>query len=310
MLSELQKRTVKAIVNIFETGRVKGDYGKVTLLRGDSGHLTYGRSQTTLASGNLYLMIKDYCREEGAGLAGDLSPYLGRLEQCDLTLDHDYEFRALLNEAGDDPVMQEVQDGFFDRVYWEPCIKSAEYIGAHLPLGVAIIYDSRIHGSWYRIREKTIAEFGNLADTGEKSWFSHYVDTRYDWLTTHPNQLLRRTAYRMENFQQLIHAGNWDLELPVTIHGVRVEEAMLVQPPVVRASAETSDERLLMLKRPYLSGEDVKAMQKALADADVDVVVDGIFGPGTEKAVIAFQKKQGLFVDGIVGPATRALLGF
>lgn len=138
MLSDLQKRTIKAIVNIFETGRVKGDYGKVTLLRGDSGHLTYGRSQTTLASGNLYLLIKDYCNEESADLADELSTFLGRLEQRDLTLDQDHGFRALLKQAGDDPVMQEVQDSFFDRVYWEPCLKSAEYIGSQLPLGVAL----------------------------------------------------------------------------------------------------------------------------------------------------------------------------
>jgi chitosanase len=55
MLTELQKKTAKAIVNIFETGRPLGDYSKVTLLQGDTGHLTYGRSQTTLASDNLYL---------------------------------------------------------------------------------------------------------------------------------------------------------------------------------------------------------------------------------------------------------------
>ena len=37
--------------------------------------------------------------------------------------------------------------------------------------------------------------------------------------------------------------------------------------------------------------------------------VDGIYGPATEKAVRAFQKKNGLAVDGIVGRATFAALG-
>ncbi|MBI4472716.1 MAG: hypothetical protein HY646_08615 [Acidobacteria bacterium] len=46
-ISDLQERTAQAIANIFETGRAHGDYGKVTLLAGDRGHLTYGRSQTT-----------------------------------------------------------------------------------------------------------------------------------------------------------------------------------------------------------------------------------------------------------------------
>lgn len=37
--------------------------------------------------------------------------------------------------------------------------------------------------------------------------------------------------------------------------------------------------------------------------------VDGIFGSGTESAVKAFQKKNGLTVDGIVGKKTAAALG-
>lgn len=41
MLTEKQKKAAQAIVNIFETGKVEGDYGKVTLLSGDPGHLTY-----------------------------------------------------------------------------------------------------------------------------------------------------------------------------------------------------------------------------------------------------------------------------
>ena len=53
MLTELQKRAAQAIINVFETGDAQGDYGKVTLMKGDPGHLTYGRSQTTLSSGNL-----------------------------------------------------------------------------------------------------------------------------------------------------------------------------------------------------------------------------------------------------------------
>src|SRR5512139_3500789 len=79
MLTDLQKRTAQAIVNIFETGRVRGDYAQVTLIPGDTGHLTYGRSQTTLASGNLYLLVRDYCETPGAALASGLQRYLSGL---------------------------------------------------------------------------------------------------------------------------------------------------------------------------------------------------------------------------------------
>ena len=55
-------------------------------------------------------------------------------------------------------------------------------------------------------------------------------------------------------------------------------------------------------------GEIVRQIQKALAGAGLRVIVDGNFGPITEEAVQEFQKKKGLTPDGIVGPATLALL--
>jgi N-acetylmuramoyl-L-alanine amidase len=51
-------------------------------------------------------------------------------------------------------------------------------------------------------------------------------------------------------------------------------------------------------------GEDVKTLQKALG-----ISADGIFGSGTEKAVIVYQKSKGLVADGVVGAKTWAALG-
>jgi chitosanase len=99
MLTELQKRAAQAIVNIFETGRVQGEYGEVTLLRNDSGHLTYGRAQTPLASGNWYLLIKADMDSPGAQFAAQLRPYLDRLEDRDLQLDNDMTLRGLLGRV-------------------------------------------------------------------------------------------------------------------------------------------------------------------------------------------------------------------
>lgn len=58
------------------------------------------------------------------------------------------------------------------------------------------------------------------------------------------------------------------------------------------------------------TGSTVKTMQKKLKNwGYYKGAVDGIFGSGTKKAVIYFQKKNGLTADGIVGKKTLAALG-
>ena len=56
-------------------------------------------------------------------------------------------------------------------------------------------------------------------------------------------------------------------------------------------------------------GEAVRVLQTALIATGYVLVSDGIFGPATEQAVRAFQKRNRLVVDGIVGPATMAAFG-
>lgn len=324
MLTELQKRTAQAIVNIFETGRVRGEYGQVTLLRNDTGHLTYGRAQTTLASGNLYLLVKSYTDSPGAQFATPLRPYLDRLEDRDLRLDNDMTLRGLLREAGDDPVMRATQDQFFDQQYWSPSQRAANALSISAALGLAVVYDSHVHGSWQRLRDRTVARHGAAAAIGEQTWVTRYVEVRREWLATHANTLLRRTVYRMDAFRQLITAGNWDLRLPFQVRGVAVTAASLGapqpppdspdvvapgQPSTPTALSGASDEpRLLRLRSPFLQGDDVRAIQNALVRAGLNVGVDGVFGTDTERAIQQFQEQHDLTVDGIVGPATRAAL--
>jgi Putative peptidoglycan binding domain/D-alanyl-D-alanine carboxypeptidase len=56
-------------------------------------------------------------------------------------------------------------------------------------------------------------------------------------------------------------------------------------------------------------GQSVKKLQEALNAQGEDLTTDGIFGPSTHAAVVAFQAKHGLNPDGVVGPRTRAALG-
>jgi peptidoglycan hydrolase-like protein with peptidoglycan-binding domain/GH24 family phage-related lysozyme (muramidase) len=66
--------------------------------------------------------------------------------------------------------------------------------------------------------------------------------------------------------------------------------------------------RTLRLTHPFTTGSDVRDLQQALARSGVALVVDGVFGPGTDRAVKLFQSNRGLAADGVVGPRTWAML--
>ena len=246
MLTDLQKQAAQAIVNIFETGRVLGECGQVTLLAGDTGHLTYGRAQTTLASGNLGLLIQAYCDADGAEFPDALRPFQPMLDAQDIALDNDADFRDLLHRAGDDPVMRTVQDAFFDRVYWGPAVVSADHIKAETALGTAIVYDSRIHGSWHRLRDRTIEQFGTLEARGETDWFDHYVQTRKGWLSNHSNALLHKTVYRMRSFSEIMNSPT-----PATLLKARL--ASLASLPLSSNQSESVGAPFSILSRYVLS---------------------------------------------------------
>jgi hypothetical protein len=58
-------------------------------------------------------------------------------------------------------------------------------------------------------------------------------------------------------------------------------------------------------------GDEVRKLQEILNRKMPDVsrlTVDGIFGPLTEKAVLEFQRREHIGVDGVVGPVTWSRL--
>lgn len=68
--------------------------------------------------------------------------------------------------------------------------------------------------------------------------------------------------------------------------------------------------RTLQVQSPYLRGNDVGAVQQALADRGHDPGgVDAVFGPRTSAAVRRMQSAEGLPVTGVVGPEEYRHLG-
>jgi chitosanase len=300
-MNDLQKATAAAIVNVFETGRVRGDYGAIAVLKGDSGHLSYGRSQTTLGSGNLYKLLNLYCQQPTAQFAQPMKPFLPRFQQRDFTLDNDQTVRLLLRQAGQqDPVMRATQDQFFNAAYFAPASRHAEACGINLPLGLAIVYDSHVQGGWDKLRTRV----SGAPASDEQAWLGRYVDVRRKWLSG-LNPPLPSTTYRMDTFHALITGNAWDLPIPMKVHGVTITAEALMSGD---RPLPGSTRRNLKLTSPYLRGDDVSALQQALKGKGISNAMDGVYGPLTDVLVKKWQRQNGIDEDG-VGAATLKSLG-
>lgn len=297
-LTPTQVRTAQAIVNLFETGEVLGRYGQVTVLPGDPGRLTYGRSQTTLGSGNLNLLLTQYCQNHGARFGRRLQPHLVRFAAGDEALDGDIKLHNLLRACADDPVMRETQDAFFDNTYWQPALRAATKLSLRSALAVSVVYDSHVHGSWTTLRDKTNSNDGNVPALGEQGWIGAYVRNRRAWLADHKLAILHSTVYRMDAFQRLIALGQWGLELPLVVRGTEISTASLAAMPPECYDGPPAGSRPLSLQQPLLRGLDVRLIQLALSDSGADIRADGVYGQGSVRCVKELQIARGLPVTG------------
>ena len=303
MLTPLQKQTAQAIVNLFETSSARGDYGAVTVIPGDTGHLSFGRSQTTLGSGNLHALLQRYCDNAGARFGSRLAPWLERVEQRDTTLDNELRLHNLLRATADDPVMREMQDLFFDEGYWQPAARIAAGMGITTPLGLAVVYDSLIQGSWKTVRDLTIDHAGHLAELGERAWIEAYIATRHAWLAGHRRSDLRATAYRMEAFQRLAEQSYWGLELPLVVRGAELSTATLYATPPGCYDGPQPGTRSIALQTPLARGLDVRLLQLALSEQGIAIKADGIFGRTSANLLRDYQASTGLPATGVADPA-------
>jgi chitosanase len=307
-LTDLQARTAKAIVNLFETGEVLGDYGQVTVLEGDPGRLTYGRAQTTLGSGLLEQLLRRYAANPGARFGARLQPWLPDLAQKAARLDTDLRLHNLLRACADDPVMRELQDVFFDENFWAPALRAAAKLGLRSALAAAVVYDSHVHGSWTRLRDLTHSEAGTVQQIGERAWVAAYVARRRQWLATHSIAILRKTVYRMEAFQRLIELGQWGLPLPLVVRGKEISLPALNATPPGCYDGPVPGSRALAVTQPLQRGLDVRLLQLALSDQGAGIKADGVFGNASAQCVRQAQAARGLPATGVADVALIASL--
>jgi len=235
------KTKIQQILNAFETGSARGNYGAISVFNdapGNKKQYTIGRSQTT-ESGGLKKMLQKYIDNKGK-YATEMRPFVARIQPhtgngpYTKSIWPDKNFEALIKKAASDPIMIKTQDEFFDEMYWGPAFKFFTDNGFTLPLSMLTIYDTAIHSGPHlnsprsmmsilrkRFPEKTPANGGN-----EKKWVEQYVNARHSWLANHSSRpILRKTVYRTQTIKNLINSNNWQLNGYIrTGNGVWIRE--------------------------------------------------------------------------------------
>lgn len=223
-LSAAQHRLIERVINTAETGKPSGDYAALSVYA-DGPHgirqITYGRAQTT-EYGNLRELVTRYVAAKGL-FSAELAEFADEVGSHALT--ENTQFKTLLrNAARQDPLMRDIQDQFFNDVYFDPAMRWADNHGFTLPLSAMIIYDSFIHsgGILWLLRQK-FPEDPPSQGGDEKAWIRAYTQARHQWLKNHAKQIVGASAYRTEAYLHEIERGNWDLaQLPINMNGSAV----------------------------------------------------------------------------------------
>jgi chitosanase len=239
-----------AIVNIFETSRPFGDYAAYAVLDDGAG-VSYGISQFTHKSGSLAAVVETYLKNGGKVGAEVLAAALPKLNRTSLPainkLASDERFKKALRSAAVTREMKAAQQQVATEKYLRPALQICAAMNFVLPLSLAVVYDSLMHGSWERIaarvtplgvkpiayKDATLTEDAALT---EKEWITEYVRKRDFWLCN--IRRLKATSYRTKFFLDQIAVGNWDLRLPVRVHGFRLSDALLPSDDAIESEPE------------------------------------------------------------------------
>lgn len=230
--TETDKLKAIAIVHVFETSRPFGDYAACVVLNDGAG-VSYGINQFTHRSGSLAAVVEAYLN--GGGLVGSeiFSTVLPNLKNTSVAainkLSIDQQFKRALRSAAVTREMKAAQNQIAFEKYLGPSLGICERCGFGLPLSLAVIYDSVTHGSWERISRRAgivpaSAQLEKRPPADERALITNYIRKRHFWLTN--IRRLKVTSYRTKFFLDQIAIGNWNLRLPLNVHGVRLADAM------------------------------------------------------------------------------------
>ena len=226
-----QKHVIDCVLSIFETGRVPSPQSYQTCaILPDGAGISYGKHQSTDRGGSLDKIVDLYI-QKGGKQAEELKQFVPKLALNETAKVDPRNIPSwakylmgVLKVAGADPVMQQCQDAVFDADYWTPAMGHAASIGLKTALGHLVIYDTCIHsgpGGVAVIRAR-FPEASPANGGDEKAWVQAYVNARRAWLAGNKNPIVQGTVYRMDAFNVMIKEGNWDLNTPMVVRGVKI----------------------------------------------------------------------------------------
>jgi len=284
--SERDKLKALAIVHVFETSKPFGDYSALAVLNDGAG-ISYGINQFTHKSGSLELVLNEFVL-----LGGELPQVLKTVlpdiqnprSSNILLLSKNSAVKAALKKLGGDPLMRQAQNEVAFDHFLRPAITACDGSAFKDPLSLAVIYDSINHGSWEKVRDRV------SAGGGERGWIERYVRTRDAWLNSVPR--LRSTRYRTQFFLNEIRHGNWELKLPLYVHGCELTEDIF--PPMTSPAVEQS---IVIMPVTTAEAPESAATSSPASQAQT---------PGTSESVLGAITRAGQFVEAAGKPIDAA----
>ena len=154
-----------------------------------------------------------------------IMPYREELRTKADLLNRDPNIVRILQELAKDPLMRKCQDGFFDSRFWMPAEDFCRFAEMTTPLAHAVVYDSVIQGSLGKVR-KMFPEVPPNKGGEEKAWVRAYLRARKPFLISLGGDA-EKSTYRVDELQKVADADNWNLNLPLTVRGLTITEALL-----------------------------------------------------------------------------------
>ena len=246
------RSTIWAITAVFESGRPAGNPAAYQTY--DSGIISYGKHQATLASGNLWRILEAYFQRSRTPTSNALrNEYAERVRNGDASLRDDPRIKELLLQAANEPAMSAAQDSVFDSNFYQPAIQRAQDLGIKTPLGLACIYDTRIQGGLKTVLGGIAAKLGGEGLIGksgpagvitEDVWIDTFLNEREAFLNRIANKAesegrsadanaLRISVFRVQELRTLAQTGNYGLSGQFKVRGQTV-------PGIGAGSSETT----------------------------------------------------------------------